>query len=169
LPSQLLVPAPVMSAPGVAASVPASATSPDENALITTALHKLRTSHEPAAALAVLDEYHLRFPGGEIAPEAARLRAEALLRLGRKSVVLEDLDRSLSGQTPDRSMTWGPVAGARVGIPWGRFRLWTDLRVRRWLHSESVQIDSTSSANGTDAALPSWEGQWSLGVSYVLP
>jgi outer membrane protein assembly factor BamD (BamD/ComL family) len=89
-----------MSAPGVAAAVPASATSADEHALITTALHKLRTSHEPAAALAVLDEYHLRFPGGELAPEAARLRAEALLRLGRKSVVLEELDRSLSGQTP---------------------------------------------------------------------
>lgn len=70
----------------------------------------------------------------------------------------------------DRSMTWGPVAGARTGIPWGRFRVWTDLRVRRWFHSESVQIDSTSSDNGTSAAAsPSWEGQWSLGVSYVLP
>ena len=69
----------------------------------------------------------------------------------------------------DYSITWGPVAGARAGIPWGRFRLWTDLRVWRWFPSESVQIDSTASANSTSAALPSWEAQWSLGVSYVLP
>jgi len=69
----------------------------------------------------------------------------------------------------DRSVTWGPVAGIRAGIPWGRVRLWTDLRGWRWFHSESVQIDSTSSNNSTSAALPTWEGQWSLGVSYVLP
>lgn len=69
----------------------------------------------------------------------------------------------------DQSFTWGPVAGARAGIPWGRFRLWTDLRVWRWFPSESVQVDSTASDSSTSVALASWEGQWSLGVSYVLP
>ena len=67
------------------------------------------------------------------------------------------------------STTWGPVAGARAGIPWGHFRLWTDLRVKRFFPSESVQVNSTSSTTSTSAALPSWEGQWSLGVSYALP
>lgn len=69
----------------------------------------------------------------------------------------------------DRSINWGPIAGARAGIPWGRFRLWSDLRVCKWLYNDSVQIDSTSSSNSTNAALPAWEAQWSLGVSYVLP
>jgi hypothetical protein len=69
----------------------------------------------------------------------------------------------------DRSVSWGPVAGARAGIPWGRFRLWTELRVWRWFPGERVQIDSGASDNSTSAILPSWEGQWSLGVSYVLP
>jgi hypothetical protein len=69
----------------------------------------------------------------------------------------------------DRSFTWGPVAGARAGIPWGRFRLWTDLRAWRWVQPESVAIDSAASANITSAILPSWEAQWSLGGSYVLP
>ena len=69
----------------------------------------------------------------------------------------------------DRSFTWGPIAGVRAGIPWGRLRLWTDLRVSRWLHDESVQIDSTSSDIGKSMALPAWEAQCSLGVSYVLP
>jgi tetratricopeptide (TPR) repeat protein len=59
----------------------------------------LRTSHEPQAALAALDEHRHRFPSGELAPEANRLRAEALLLLGRKATLLEELDRSLLGET----------------------------------------------------------------------
>jgi hypothetical protein len=61
---------------------------PDEQALLATALRKLRTTHEPEAALALLDTYAVRFPSGALAPEAARLRTEALLRAGRKSAVL---------------------------------------------------------------------------------
>jgi hypothetical protein len=84
---------PVTPAP---ASTPAP--QPGEQALISTALGKLRTSHEPSAALATLDEYRARFPGGVLAPEAARLRTEALLLLGRKATVLDELDRTLSGE-----------------------------------------------------------------------
>ena len=103
-PSQPLVPpgvpAPLLPAPGAAAAISAPAAPPGEHALITTALHRLRTSHEPESALAVLDEYRRRFPRGALAPEAARLRAEALLLLGRKATLLEELDRSLTGETP---------------------------------------------------------------------
>jgi len=69
----------------------------------------------------------------------------------------------------DRSFTWGPAAGARTGIPWGRFCLWTDLHLRWWLKSDSVQIDSASLAGRDSAQLPSKEVQLSLGLSYVLP
>jgi hypothetical protein len=69
----------------------------------------------------------------------------------------------------DRAVTWGPVAGARAGIPWGRLRLWTDVRVCRWFPGDSVQIDSGASTSSASAILPSWEGQWSFGISYVLP
>jgi hypothetical protein len=69
----------------------------------------------------------------------------------------------------DHSFTWGPVAGARAGIVWGRFLLWTDLRGWRWSQRESVQVDSTASSASASASLPTWEGRWSIGVSYGLP
>lgn len=69
----------------------------------------------------------------------------------------------------EQSMSWGPVAGVRAGFPLGQFRLWTELRTWRCFPGESVQIDSSASDSSTSAVLPSWEGQWSLGVSYVLP
>jgi len=72
--------------------------SPDEQALIATALDKLRASRNPQAALLAVDEYRARFPTGVLAPEAARLRTEALLMLGRKSVVLDELEQSASTQ-----------------------------------------------------------------------
>lgn len=94
------VPAPVMPAPGESAAALASAAPSEEHQLITTALRKLRTSHEPEAALDTLDDYGRRFPSGQLAPEAARLRAEALLLLGRKATLREELDRSLPSGTP---------------------------------------------------------------------
>jgi tetratricopeptide (TPR) repeat protein len=97
--AQPLVPAPVMTAPGTAAAVPTTALLPAEQALIATALRSLRTSNEPEAALAALDDYRRRFPGGELAPEADRLRAEALLLLGRKATLREELDRTLTAET----------------------------------------------------------------------
>ena len=98
--SQPLVPAPVMPAPDAVAAVPTSPVPSAEHALITTALQRLRNSHEPEAALAALDDYRRRFPSGALAPEAARLRAEALLLLGRKATLREELDRSLPVDTP---------------------------------------------------------------------
>lgn len=90
-------PAPPATSAPVPAAPPAPAPAPHaaEQALISGALGKLRVSHEPAAALALLDEYRTRFPNGALASEAARLRKEALLRLGRKALVLDELDRTL--------------------------------------------------------------------------
>lgn len=81
--------------PASNAPAPAPAPHAAEQALISGALGKLRVSHEPAAALALLDEYRTRFPQGALASEAARLRREALLLLGRKALVLDELDRTL--------------------------------------------------------------------------
>jgi hypothetical protein len=97
--SQRLAPAPDVSAPQPV-STPLPAASPTEHAMLAAALEKLRTSHEPKAALAALDEYRRRFPAGLLAPEAARLRTEALLLLGQKAAVLEELDRSASSEAP---------------------------------------------------------------------
>jgi tetratricopeptide (TPR) repeat protein len=66
-----------------------------------TALRRLRTAHDPASALAALDDYRVRFPSGGLAPEAAMLRAEALLQIGRKGDALAELDRLSLGQMPN--------------------------------------------------------------------
>ena len=97
LPSQ---PLGLISVPGPEdPTIPASAASSVEQTLIATALQRLRVSNEPAAALAALDENRRRFPHGELSPEADRLRAEALLRLGRKATLRDELDRSLPDET----------------------------------------------------------------------
>jgi hypothetical protein len=74
---------------------------PDEHSLLTTAVRRLRTAHDPAFALAVLDDYRVRFPGGVLAPEAAMLRAEAFLQMGRKGDALAELDRLSLAQMPN--------------------------------------------------------------------
>jgi len=68
----------------------------------------------------------------------------------------------------DSSFTWGPVVGARAGIPWGRFLLWIDLRGHWWARGDSVRVDSTSAAWIDTVALPSWDAQGSVGLSRVL-
>lgn len=89
--AQQVAPPPPLATPAPVSPTPQMA----ERALIATALGKLRDAREPAAALAALDEYRERFPDGVLAPEAARLRTEALLRLGRKATVLDELERTL--------------------------------------------------------------------------
>jgi TolA-binding protein len=97
-----LAPPPAVSAP-VSPPVAASPTAaPSEQSLLTAALEKLRAAHEPRAALALLDEYRRRFPTGAFAPEAARLRTEALLLVGRKTAALDELEGGASSSTsPD--------------------------------------------------------------------
>jgi len=68
----------------------------------------------------------------------------------------------------DQSFTYGLVAGVRAGIPWGRLRLWTDLRAAKWLYDQSVQIDSDFGGPVTRISLPTWDAQWAMGLSYAL-
>jgi hypothetical protein len=64
-----------------------------EQALLTKAFRALRVARDANAALAVLDAYAAGFPSGALAPEAARLRTEALLLLGRRQAALAELER----------------------------------------------------------------------------
>lgn len=85
--------APNASARPAAASGAPTAGPASEHALLTKAYSNLRAARDANAALAVLDAYAVRFPAGALAPEAARLRTEALLLLGRKQAALAELER----------------------------------------------------------------------------
>lgn len=76
------------------AALPAS-----EQALLARALHSLRSQRRPDEALSILDAYATRFPRGSLAPEATRLRTEALLALGQKPAALAELSRDLGSGT----------------------------------------------------------------------
>ncbi len=58
-----------------------------ELAIIDYARAELRAG-QPAAALTLLDRYHVAFPQARFAPEAAAVRVEALLALGRRDEAL---------------------------------------------------------------------------------
>lgn len=68
----------------------------------------------------------------------------------------------------DWSPTWGFGAGIRAGTPWGRIRLWLDLRAVKWLREQRVQIDPVTTGTAIAANLPSWDAQAAIGISYVF-
>ena len=68
----------------------------------------------------------------------------------------------------DWSPTWGLGAGIRAGIPWGRTRLWVDIRAVKWLREQSVQIDPVTTGTAATVNVPSWDAQAAIGISYVL-
>lgn len=63
-----------------------------ESELLQRALEKLRRDHDGVGALAALDVYGARFPGGLLALEAAVARIDALLLLGRRAEALRALE-----------------------------------------------------------------------------
>jgi hypothetical protein len=67
-----------------------------------------------------------------------------------------------------QSLTCGFVAGVRVGLPWRHVRLWTDLHIYKWLYPQSIQVDSAAGDRMATTLLPSWDGQWTLGLSYLF-
>jgi hypothetical protein len=72
---------------------------PSEATLVWLAFRHLRQQHDPAAALAALDEHRRRFPAGALRVEAWLARAEALVELDRPAEaarVLEQLPPSLA-------------------------------------------------------------------------
>ena len=68
----------------------------------------------------------------------------------------------------DWSPTWGLGAGIRAGVPWGRTRLWLDLRAVKWLREQSVRIDPVTTGTPIAANLPSWDAQGAIGISYIF-
>ena len=68
----------------------------------------------------------------------------------------------------DWSPTWGLAAGMRAGVPWGRTRIWIDMRAFKWLREQSVQIDPVTTGNATTTQLPSWDAQGAIGISHIF-
>ncbi len=68
-------------------------TAEGENAMLERAVAALRQKRDPARALFLLDEYEARFSTGVLAPEAARLRIDALLVAGRRGRALDKLNQ----------------------------------------------------------------------------
>lgn len=68
----------------------------------------------------------------------------------------------------DWSPTWGLAAGIRAGLPWGRTRLWLDLRAVKWLREQNVKIDPRTTGTATTLGLPSWDAQGAVGISYLF-
>jgi hypothetical protein len=106
--------------PALPLTAPNPAPPPDEHALLTTAVRSLRTAHDPVSALATLDDYRVRFPNGGLAPEAAMLRAEALLQIGRKGEALAELDRLSLAQMPNSDERYVVRGELRAAV--GRWR-----------------------------------------------
>ncbi|MEO8214583.1 MAG: hypothetical protein ABI560_15380 [Myxococcales bacterium] len=96
-PSPLIVLLPLRQGAGVAPAVrlqPAAAAPPVESeaTMVARALTRLRRDHDPAGALAALDQRDRSYSGGNLRREAALARAEALLGLNRHSEALKVLD-----------------------------------------------------------------------------
>jgi hypothetical protein len=94
-PVEEVVPPPFAAAPAAAPPAPLT-----ENTLLSRAIRQLRVERDPTATLSSLDDYAARFPLGALRPEAAALRTEALLGLGRKREALRELDELLATPTP---------------------------------------------------------------------
>jgi TolA-binding protein len=65
----------------------------EEIAALERAMSLLRGKHDAPAALAALDDYLARFPGGQLAPEARVARVDALLTLDRADEALRALEQ----------------------------------------------------------------------------
>jgi len=97
---------------------------PSENALLADAIRVLRGGGGPDAALALLDQHQARFPRSALGPEAAALRIEALLKVGRTSAALAALDRF-------------PLHDAPGGDAWRVARGELRAKVGRWREAEA--------------------------------
>jgi hypothetical protein len=100
-----LAPAPIPDSvvpPNVPLASPPPSPIAVEQALLGDILKSLRAQPDPKAALAMLDDHAKRFPGSVLAPEAAMLRVEALLGLGRNAEALSLLEHVGFGAAPNQ-------------------------------------------------------------------
>ncbi|MDB4979419.1 MAG: hypothetical protein JWM82_171, partial [Myxococcales bacterium] len=78
--------------PGTTVAAAPALSTRDEAQLLGRALSRLRQDHDPAGALALLDEYAGTFPRGIMAPEALRARLEAVIQMDDRKTALALLD-----------------------------------------------------------------------------
>lgn len=67
-----------------------------------------------------------------------------------------------------QALTGGFAAGARVALPWGRVRLWTEVRACKWLLAQAIAVDSPEGDRMATATLPSLDVQSAVGLAYVF-
>lgn len=65
-----------------------------------------------------------------------------------------------------RAFNLGPSANGRAGLRWGRWRVWTEAGVCRWLAKESFRVDAFISF--TTSALASWDAHLGLGAGITF-
>jgi tetratricopeptide (TPR) repeat protein len=96
--------APAISPAKVTRVTPAPASAPDPatngQAMLGQALRRLRTDHDAAAALEILNRHAVSFPHSPLASERSVLEVEALLALGHREEALARLDRMSLDNTP---------------------------------------------------------------------
>jgi hypothetical protein len=101
-PTPPLIPDPVVPTEVPVAPVPPSPIAVEQS-LLGDVLKALRKQRDPQSALALLEDHAKRFPATLLAPEAAMLRAEALLGLGWKAEALSVLDHLSLESMPNPS------------------------------------------------------------------
>jgi hypothetical protein len=97
---------------------PASGADGAEAALVASAFRALRAGHDPAGALALLDQHAARFPLGVLAVEAGMARVEALLaegERGRALATLEALPEGRGASPPARALLRGELRASLGG------------------------------------------------------
>ena len=76
-----------------------------------------------------------------------------------------------SGYSQDQSdytLNAGLFADGRIGVRWGRFLLWSDLRMYRWPREETLRVDTLITGPYRTTPLPAWDAQWGLGVGWAF-
>ncbi|HEY2902898.1 MAG TPA: tetratricopeptide repeat protein [Polyangia bacterium] len=98
-PPQAVPTAPAL-APPPAPESPSSSGASAEAGILRAALTELHRNNNPAAALALLDQYDARFPRGTLRGEATLARAHSLRELGRDDELLRLLERMSFADVP---------------------------------------------------------------------
>jgi hypothetical protein len=62
----------------------------------------------------------------------------------------------------------GLVADGRVGLHLGRYRIWAEARLHRWLAKETVRVDPLLAGSSSTSTLPSWDAHLGVGVGVVF-
>lgn len=123
-----------------------------EAVVLAEAIRVLRRDGDPDAALALIERHRMRFPNGTLAPEAAAVRIEALLKAGRTDGALAELDRLPLDRIPGHE-EWRVARG--------------ELRANaaRWRDAETDFSVALERLSGGDRADLAERALWGRGVA----